>query len=222
MADAVWRLLSDGVSLAGECTPDEMVGVLEPLPVALDLLHHDRRVAATFTRWWPALLERVDTERLPAVLDILMDCGGQDAVRVEIERRLRGVGKARRDPLLLFYLAVLRYEDGSDHDARRFRDVLKKADAAARQRLRSAAARLARHTREPLRHALQTFDFEPLDERPGPLGPGPSPAAAGGFPGCARGTVRRRGCAARTGRVDAAGPGRTPTTPRWSNGSGAR
>jgi len=172
MADAVWRLLADGVSRA-ECTPDEIVRVLEPLPAELDLLYDDRRVAATFSRWWPALLERVDGERLPAVLDILMDCGGQDAVRAAIERRLRGVRKARRDPLLLFYLAVIRYEEGSDHDARRFREVLKRADAATRERLRSAAARLARHTEDPLRNALQTFDFEPLDV--GPLGPGPPP-----------------------------------------------
>ena len=181
MADAVWRLLADRASLAGECTPDEIVQVLEPLPAELDLLYDDRRVAATFSRWWPALLERVDEERLPAALDVLMDCGGRDAVRAEIERRLRGVRKVRRDPLLLFYLAVLRYEEGSDHDARRFRDVLKKADAATRERLRSAAARLARHTQDPLRNALQTFDFDPLDVGPGPFGPGPPPAALEAF-----------------------------------------
>ena len=175
MADAVSRLLADGVPLAGECTPDEIVRVLEPLPAELDLLYDDRRVAATFRRWWPALLERVDGEHLPAVLDVLMDCGGRHEVRVEIERRLRGVRKARRDPLLLFYLAVIRYEEGRDDDARRFRDVLKKTDTATRERLRSAAARLARHTEDPLRNALQTFDFEPLDERSGPFGPGPPP-----------------------------------------------
>ena len=181
MAEAVWRLLADGISLAGECAPDEIVQVLAPLPAELDLLYDDRRVAATFRRWWPALLECVDGERLPAVLDVLMDCDGQHEVRVEIERRLRGVRKPRRDPLLLFYLAVIRYEEGSDHDARRFRDVLKKVDAPTRERLRSVAARLARHTEEPLRHALQTFDFEPLDEGPGPLGPGPPPAAVEAF-----------------------------------------
>ena len=175
MADAVRRLLAGKVSLAGECAPDEIVRLLEPLPVELDLLYDDRRIAVSFARWWPALLERVDGERLPGVLDILMDCGGQNEVRVEIERRLRGVGKPRRDPLLLFYLAVIRYEEGSDHDARRFRDVLKRADAATRERLRAAAARLARHTEEPLRHALQTFDFESLDVGSGPLGPGPPP-----------------------------------------------
>ena len=96
-----------------------------------------------------------------------MECGGRTQARREIERRLRGVRKARRDPLLLFYLAAIRYEDGSDRDARRFEEVLSRADAATRERLRAAGARLARHTHEPLRHALVTFDFEALDMGPG-------------------------------------------------------
>ena len=175
MANGVRRLLAGKVSLAGEWAPDEIAGLLEPLPAEMDVLYGDRRIAASFAAWWPALLERVDGERLPAVLDLLMDCGGRPQVRAEIERRLRGVRKPRRDPLLLFYLAVIRYEEGSDYDSRRFRDVLKRADAATRERLRAAAARLARHTQDPLRHALQTFDFEPLDVEPGTLGPGPPP-----------------------------------------------
>ena len=175
MIAAVQDLLADRVARVGECASDEVVRLLEPLPAELDLLYDDRRLAPIFHAWWPALLERVDAERLPAVLDILMACGGRVQVRREIERRLRGVRKARRDPLLLFYLAVLRYEDGSDRDARRFEDVLTRADAATRERLRAAGARLARHTHEPLRHALVTFDFEALDMGPAALGGGLPP-----------------------------------------------
>ena len=175
MLDAVWRLLADSVPLAGECAPDEIVRLLEPLPAELGILYDDRLVATSLAGWWPALLERVDGERLPAVLDILLECGGWDQVRAEIERRLRGVRKPRRDPLLLFYLAVVRYEEGSDHDSRRFRDVLKGADITTRERLRTAAARLARHTQDPLRRALLAFDFEALDAPPGALDPGLPP-----------------------------------------------
>ena len=174
---AVQDLLADRVTPVGECVSDEVVRLLELLPVELDLLYDERRLAPIFAAWWPALLERVDAERLPAVLDILMECGGVDRgwtqARREIERRLRGVRKARRDPLLLFYPAAIRYEDGSDRDARRFEEVLSRADAATRERLRAAGARLARHMYEPLRHALVTFDFEALDLRP---------AAPGGEP----------------------------------------
>ena len=171
MLDAVWRLLADSLPLAGECAPDDIVRLLEPLPAELGILYDDRLVATSLAGWWPTLLERVDGERLPAVLDILLECGGWAQVRTEIERRLRGVRKSRRDPLLLFYLAVVRHEAGSDHDSRRFRDVLKGADIAVRERLRAAAARLARHTQDPLRRALLTFDFEPLDSLPDTLGP---------------------------------------------------
>ncbi len=174
MADAVRRVLADRSALAGECGPGEVADLLDPVPAELDMLYHDRRIAPIFDAWWPALLPRVDGERLPAVLDILMECGGRTRVRAEIERRLRGAGKSRRDPVLLFHLAVLRYQDGSDHDSRRFRDVIDAAGPAVRERLRSIAARLARHTQGPLRHALATFDFEPLDL--------PSAALDGGLP----------------------------------------
>ena len=177
MTDAVRGLLAGRAPLAGACSPDEIAGLLEPVPAELDILYHDRRIAPIFDTWWPALLERVDGERLPAVLDILMECGGRVQVRAEIERRLRGVGKSRRDPVMLFHLAVIRYQDGSDRDSRRFRDVLDSVDPAVRARLRPVAARLARHTQGPLRHALATFDFEPLDL--------PSVALGGGLPSIA-------------------------------------
>ena len=174
MADAVRSVLADRSALAAECGPGEVAGLLDPVPADLDMLYHDRRIAPIFDAWWPALLPRVDGERLPAVLDILMACGGRARARAEIERRLRGVGKSRRDPVLLFHLAVIRYQDGSDHDAGRFRDVLDGADPAVRERLRPVAARLARHTEGPLRHALAAFDFEPLDL--------PAAALDGGLP----------------------------------------
>ena len=220
MANGVRRLLAGKVSLAGEWAPDEIAGVLEPLPAELDVLYGDRRIAASFAAWWPALLERVDGERLPAVLDLLMDCGGRPQVRAEIERRLRGVRKPRRDPLLLFYLAVIRYEEGSDYDSRRFRDVLKRADAATRERLRAAAARLARHTQDPLRHALQTFDFEPLGRGAGAARPRDRRRGWRLFWPRSRSSWKPRVCRAsgpdrRDGRL-------IPAIRRWSNNSGGR
>ena len=175
MGAAVRGLLADKAALAGECSPDEIARLLDPLPAELDILYDDRRLAPIFVSWWPALLKRLDADLLPPVLDILMECGGRTQVRAEIERRLRGVRKLRRDPLLAFHLAVLRYEDGSDHHSRRFMDIVNGADAATRERLRAAAARLARHTQGLLRQALLTFEFEPLDMPPIAFGGGLPP-----------------------------------------------
>ena len=170
VTSALRRVLARKAPLVDECGAEDVVRLLEPLPVELDLLYYDRRIAPIFADWWPALLARLDVERLPAALDFLMDCGAWSEVRSTIEGRFRGVKKSRRDPILLFYLAVLRYQDGADRGARRFTDVVKKADAATRERLRAAAARLARHAQGRLRQALLTFDFEPLDAPPAARG----------------------------------------------------
>ena len=165
-ADAVRRLLAGKAALAAECTPEEIARLLEPLPVELDILYDDRRLAPVFAPWWPRLLPRLEAERLPGVLDSVIGCGGRSEARSELERRLRGVRKGKRDPVLEFHLAVVRYADGSDPDSRRFRDILNRVDAATGARLRPVAARLARYMEGPLRQALLTFDFESLDVAP--------------------------------------------------------
>ena len=211
MADTVWRLLSDGVSLAGDCTRDEIVEVLELLPAEVDLLYDDRRVAATFTRWWPALLERVDGERLPAVLDVLMDCGGQDEVRVgdRTPAARRQEVPARSAAALLSGRAPLRGRQRPRRPA-----LPGRGEAGGRRHPRAAAD--SRREARPAHAgtvAPRTADirFRTAEREAGAAWPGTVAGGAGGFSGCARGTVRRRGCAARTGFVDAAGvagPGR--------------
>ena len=154
----------------GRLEPDEVVELLAPLPDALRFLFDEHRVAPILSPYWPALLERVDGGRLLAVFDLLLECEGRAAVRTEIDRRLQGVGRSRRDPALLFYLAVIRLQEGRDHGFRRILEVVEASGPAERERLRAAAARLARHAHGGLRRALQEFDFEPPDDHPPPFG----------------------------------------------------
>ena len=90
MGAAVRGLLAEKAALAGEGSPDEIARLLDPLPAALDILYDDRRLAPIFVSWWPALLKRLDADRLPPVLDTLMECGGRTQVRAEIEQAVRG------------------------------------------------------------------------------------------------------------------------------------
>ena len=168
MREALGKLLAGKAALAGALGPDEVVALLAPLPADFRILYDDLQVAPVLKTLWPTLMQRLEGERLIAVFDVLMDCGGRGPVRAEIDRRLRGPAKARRDPLLLFYLAVIRHLEGQDRDSRRFAEILKKADSSTRERLRAAAARLARHAHGLLRQALQEFDFELLDLPPFP------------------------------------------------------
>ena len=168
MERAVTGLLARRASLMNDLEADEIVGLLAPLPTDFRILYERLEIAPVLTRWWANLMRGLDVDRLSKVFDILMGCGGRASIRTEIERRLRGVKKSRRDPVLLLHMAVLRFVDGQDHDSTRFLQAVEAAGRSDRERLREAAMRLARHTQGILREALHGFDFRILD-RPPPL-----------------------------------------------------
>ena len=143
--------------------PDEVLELIAPLPADFRILYDRLQIAPALADWWTALMERLAGDRLLAFFDILLDCGQYAQVRAEIDRRLLGRKKAQRDPLLLFYLAVIRYQEGQDHTSKRFAEVLDTADAADQKRLRAAAERLVLRTHGTLRQALQQFRFDVLD-----------------------------------------------------------
>ena len=167
MARALRQVLARAAGAIKQLDPDAALELMADLPADCRLLYGSLRVAPVLAKWWRAVLARLDGERLTACFDTLLACGGRKTVRNELERRLRGGRAADHDPLLSFYLAVIRYEEREDYDAARFLDIVERADAAGRRRLRDAAKRLAAVVEQPLRQALQQFDFESL-ERMGP------------------------------------------------------
>ena len=168
MESTVTAMLARRVPDIDALDSGEVVDLLGPLPLDLHVLCRNQHIAPVLSLWWAGLLRRLDEARLPAVFDILMDCGGRDAVRAELNRRLRGAPRTGRDPLLLLYLAMIRHLEGQDFGARRFGEALKAAGPSDLERLRAAAANLARHAQGILREALRKFDFTLL-ELPPPL-----------------------------------------------------
>ena len=163
MARALRQVLARAAGAIKQLDPDAALELMADLPADCRLLYGSLRVAPVLAKWWRAVLARLDGERLTACFDTLLACGGRKTVRNELERRLRGGRAADHDPLLSFYLAVIRYEEREDYDAARFFDIVERADAAGRRRLREAAKRLATVVEQPLRQALQQFDFESLE-----------------------------------------------------------
>ena len=168
MESAVAGMLAGRMCGIDELGPDEVVDLLAPLPIDLHILFRPLHVAQILAVWWAELMSKLEGDRLLAVFDFLMECGGAGAVRTEINRRLRGSKKSRRDARLLLYLAAIRYRANDDHDSRRFAEALAAAEPSELEGLRAAAARLARHAHGILREALQRFDFGLLD-LPAPL-----------------------------------------------------
>ena len=175
MESEVTAMLAGRAPVIDALDPAEVVDLLAPLSFELHVLCRNRHIAPVLSVWWTGLMRRLDGERLPAVFDILMDCGGRAAVRAELARRLRGAPKTRRDPLLLLYLAVIRHLEGQDIGARRFEEALSAADSSDLERLRAAAVKLADHAQGILREALRKFDFTLLDLPPPLFGDGAPP-----------------------------------------------
>ena len=175
MERAVTGMLARRAPVIDALDPGEVVELLSPVPFDLHVLCRNRHIAPVLSVWWTGLMRRLDGDRLPAVFDILMDCDGRAAVRVELNRRLRSAPKTHRDPMLLLYLAMIRHLEGQDFGARRFEEALAAANPSELERLRAAAARLARHAQGILREALRKFDFTLLELPPPLFGDGLPP-----------------------------------------------
>ena len=163
MEKALKAFLGHQATACAQLGPDEVVELIAPLPADFHILYDRLQLAPVLADWWTALMEHLAGDRLLAFFDILLACDQRARVRAEIDRRLRERKKAQRDPLLLFYLAVIRHQEGQDHGSRRFVEAINAADADDEKRLRAAAVRLAGHVHGPLRQALQQFRFDVLD-----------------------------------------------------------
>lgn len=163
IAAALRHVLARDAGGIARLDPDEALELVADLPADCRILYGSLRVAPVLTEWWRAVLARLDGDRLTACCDTLLACGGRKTVRDELDRRLRGGRATDHDPLLQFYLAVIRYEEREDYDATRLLEVVERVDGAGRRRLREAAKRLASVVDQPLRQALQQFDFKSLD-----------------------------------------------------------
>ena len=163
IAAALRHVLARDAGGIARLDPDEALELVADLPADCRILYGSLRVAPVVTEWWRAVLARLDGDRLTACCDTLLACGGRKTVRDELDRRLRGGRATDHDPLLQFYLAVIRYEEREDYDATRLVEVVERVDGAGRRRLREAAKRLASVVDQPLRQALQQFDFKSLD-----------------------------------------------------------
>ncbi len=169
MASALRQVLARGARAIKKLEPDEALGLIADLPSDYRVLYRSLRIAPVLADWWGAVMARLDGDRLLACFDTLLACGGRKAVRAELYRRMPGSRTIRRDSLLQFYLAVIRYQEGEDRGSLLFAEVLERAEPGEHQRMRAAASRLAQVVDGPLRLALQRFDFDILDHVLPPL-----------------------------------------------------
>lgn len=165
LVGAAKRLLRRKETLLDRLDSAEMVQLLSPIDADWSLLFSQPRVARIWSSSWTRMFSSVQGEDLFALFDLFLDCEQTRLVQKEIERRLKNTRNNGWDPLLLFYLAVVRQLRRLDVGSRRFREVVETTGKIELKRLREAAFRLAPKVGEgPLREALHSFRFEILDE----------------------------------------------------------
>ena len=173
--DKLKSLLNQKKDLIDQLSGGEVVNLLAPIEADFKLLFSELQVAPVLADCWVKLMTRVEGDDLIALFDILLGGQNRTVVRREIDRRLAGVKKSDYDPLLRFYLAVVRHLEGETYGSQSFRQILDGADSALKERLRAAAARLAPYVHGPLQEALRRFEFDIMDS--------PFPFSGAGLPG---------------------------------------
>ncbi len=162
-SQALQSALHKRESLLEELDESELLDLLRPIHEDFRILYRWRNAAWAVEPFWPYILSKIETRHVFKAFDLVIADEGKHAVRIEIERRLREVGDAS-NTMLLFYLAVIRHDEGQVDGAEHFRDILDKAADAEFGALREAAQRLAPYQLSPdLQRALQQFNFDILD-----------------------------------------------------------
>ncbi len=146
---------------AGPLTSKQVLALLAPLDKHTASAIRGRLLAGICIRLCPALLKRLDHTDLFTAVDYLVEESLYEVALKEVQKQ---TGKGD-DPLPDFYEVVLSdIVIGEAEGPEVYLDILDRADEKERETLRSVARKFAPHAWGDLRHALETFDFEYLDD----------------------------------------------------------
>ncbi len=122
-------------------------------------LTRSRHIAGVILERSKNILKYVNDVDIIPVLDILVDADLFKPALDEIKRRIKNAG-GRVKVLLEFYQVVIRHlTEELFMDLKAFQKVKDKTSESDLESLRAAARRLAKHASEPLKSALERFDF---------------------------------------------------------------
>ena len=152
-----------------------IVSLLKPLSKKVRPLTRSRHIAGVILERSKNILKYVDDVDIIPVLDILVDADLFKPALDEIKRRIKNAG-GRVKVLLEFYQVVIRHlTEELFMDLKAFQKVKDKTSESDLESLRAAARRLAKHASEPLKSALESFDFTMPVPSFGPTGDMASP-----------------------------------------------
>ena len=145
-------------------TSEELLAILTPFPREWQYVFESLEIHQLFFTAMDNVLNPLSDKDLIRFVDRILSSDNFSIFQRELQRRTR---KRKKDPdhdLLRFYALTLQGLEDDDWDVDGFMDLVEDADPEMEKKFRAAGDRLSRHAGGPYRHALQSLDFEFLED----------------------------------------------------------
>ncbi len=159
----VEKLFEKGLKRIKELSSSELVRLLMPLNKDFTSLLPSRKIAPIFFRKQKDILKGVDDSEIIPLYDLIFEPDSFKLIEKDIRRRMKKA--AEKDSLLMeFYLVTILHLKREIREPDLFYDIIEDASGPLTEELRAASRRLSKHASGTLKKALETFDFDILDE----------------------------------------------------------
>ncbi len=145
-------------------TSEELLSLLSPFPREWQHLFAYLEVHLLILETDDKVVKLLNSDDLIRFMDRSLSPDYFTLFQSELDRRLRTGKKDANRELLTFYALALEGIGDDLWDVDRLMDLVEDADSEMKKAFKAAGERLSRYTHGPCRHALQTLEFEILDD----------------------------------------------------------
>ena len=157
-------LFNSEIEHVSRLTSEELLALLTPFPREWQHAFASLKVHPMFLGSGTGMLKHLNGDDLIRLLDQVLSPDYLLFFQIELQRRIRKVKKEPNHDLLTFYTLVLEGIGDNDWDVDELMELVEDADPEMKKKFKAAGERLSRHTSGPYRYALQSLEFEILDD----------------------------------------------------------
>ena len=165
----LWNEFREATRDTCRTAPEELADLVEPIPIAFNSVTATNMVPQNLSDLWDGVLRAVPDRDALRIFPVAIEVGALQELRGELTRRLARTQNRTYQRILLLYSATVRYLQGEDRGATRFRKLIDSIPQREINQVRAEAQKLvapvATHASVTLALALKCFDFNLLDEQ---------------------------------------------------------
>lgn len=145
-------------------TSEELLSLLTPFPLEWQYVFASLNVHLLFFGTEKGVLKYLGDDDFIRFMDRVLEPDNFAVFQLELLRRIQKRKKESNHDLLKFYNLALEGIKNNDWDMDELLDLVEAADPETKKKFEAAGERLSRHTHGPFRHALQSLEFELLED----------------------------------------------------------